>query len=272
MEFQRYFRPHLSPSLGLPFGARSVGYYHVSGQWEDDVVKKHFFQLFWGVRGRGRIGINGKNYSMEANMIAIYAPGMEHQISACEEEWEYRWLTLDGIYVPHIIEGLGLGVGVLQAGPVPHEQFEKLSCTISNYDKASELLASSLAYEILCLGASYIQSPYRLEPYQKMMTRILDICNRYWADSRFNVNELASLVGIHRSRLSRLFKEAVKMSPNSYITQIRIDHACALLSETRMPMADVALHCGFSDPDYFARVFRKKQGVTPRDYRREREE
>jgi AraC-like DNA-binding protein len=51
------------------------------------------------------------------------------------------------------------------------------------------------------------------------------------------------------------------------LTRLRVDRACQLLVRTDAPLAQIALECGFGDQSYFTRVFRKRIGRTPRDYR-----
>jgi AraC-like DNA-binding protein len=89
------------------------------------------------------------------------------------------------------------------------------------------------------------------------------------ANSRQGVSvpQLARQVFLSQSRLQHLFKETTGMSLLEYLLLIRIDHACTLLRESRMPITHVAAQVGFHDRAYFARQFRKKTGVTPLRYR-----
>ncbi len=267
MELQRFFRPRLVPSKGLPFGARSVGHYSVTAPWADDVTKKHFYQLFWGIRGEGILTIWGKDYQLGAGKIALYEPGMIHRIQATSPTWEYRWLTIDGPCAESIFQGFAIGAGCYEGGNVPKEDFENLSRLITNYDKTSEMKASSIAYNILCVAASSIREPFRQDMHQTLILRMTTICNQHWSDSQFNVNAMAQMMGIHRSRLSKIFKESVRVSPQQFISQIRMDHACSLLRETNMSVGEIALKCGFNDQAYFIHVFKNKFGMTPRCYR-----
>jgi transcriptional regulator GlxA family with amidase domain len=82
-----------------------------------------------------------------------------------------------------------------------------------------------------------------------------------------SVPDLARNVFLSTSRLQHLFKESTGMSLLEYLLQLRIDHACQLLRDTRSSIAHVAGAVGFHDRAYFARQFRKKTGVTPLQYR-----
>jgi AraC family transcriptional regulator len=63
------------------------------------------------------------------------------------------------------------------------------------------------------------------------------------------------------------FRVATGMSPHSYVTHRRILRAKTMLSETTMPIADVALCVGFKTQPHFTTVFRHHVGYTPRHWR-----
>lgn len=80
--------------------------------------------------------------------------------------------------------------------------------------------------------------------------------------------ELVRLSNYSARHFNRLFAAAYGTAPMSYLTDIRIRRACSLLRETSLSMAEIALRCGFGDPNYFSRIFRKKIGYSPSEYRK----
>ncbi len=67
---------------------------------------------------------------------------------------------------------------------------------------------------------------------------------------------------------SRFFKKNCGNSFTDYVAQLRIGHACKLLSETDMPVTDVCFEVGYGNLSNFNRVFRLQRGLTPSAYRR----
>ncbi len=57
------------------------------------------------------------------------------------------------------------------------------------------------------------------------------------------------------------------MTVTDYINRIRVNRASALLRHSSLPIQQVAEQCGFPDGNYFTRIFKKLQGVTPNEYR-----
>ena len=87
-----------------------------------------------------------------------------------------------------------------------------------------------------------------------------------------NVNEdlclqtLSFKFNVSSSYLSKQFKNLTGIGLNEYINIARVSAAEKLLSNTDMPITEVAMKCGFNDSNYFARVFKKLKGITPKKY------
>ncbi len=67
----------------------------------------------------------------------------------------------------------------------------------------------------------------------------------------------------------RLFSQAYHTTPQQYLLDIRMRHACTLLRESTLNITEIALHCGYKDSNYFSRAFKKHTGITPSRYRKE---
>ncbi len=87
-------------------------------------------------------------------------------------------------------------------------------------------------------------------------------------DSGLSVSSIADSFGFSDDYLGRIFKKAAGVSINAHITHTRLNHACRLLINTRLSVAEIALSTGYSSTNYFCRSFKKQLGVTPTDYQR----
>ena len=79
-----------------------------------------------------------------------------------------------------------------------------------------------------------------------------------------DIAALADELGVSRRQVERLFQRYVGMSPKQYLNGLRLERARALLTETDMPVADVAYGCGFNATNTFTKAFRQRYGVSPR--------
>lgn len=87
-------------------------------------------------------------------------------------------------------------------------------------------------------------------------------------DEPFGRDDLARVLGVSPSYVSRLFQRELGLSPWEYLAQVRIDRArTLLLAPEARSITEIALRVGFSDPAYFTRTFRRYTGHSPLAYR-----
>ncbi len=84
-----------------------------------------------------------------------------------------------------------------------------------------------------------------------------------------SLEQLAGLVYLSPSYLSRLFKRETGETLSSYIQGVRIEQAKSLLRATSLKTYEIAERIGIPDPVYFSRIFKKVTGCKPKDYRRQ---
>ena len=83
----------------------------------------------------------------------------------------------------------------------------------------------------------------------------------------FKVPELASHLHMSESTLRRFIKKNTGRSLIEYNNEIRIGHSCAQLINTKLPVIELAMDCGFENLSHFNRVFKKLKNKTPREFR-----
>lgn len=84
----------------------------------------------------------------------------------------------------------------------------------------------------------------------------------------WTLNSLAEEVHLSRSQLVRCFDATVKMSPMSYLRQMRVERMARLLVSTDSSIAEAARAVGWSDQFHASRCFHAQYGVSPTEYRR----
>ncbi|CAD6514650.1 HTH-type transcriptional activator RhaS [Paraburkholderia kirstenboschensis] len=99
-----------------------------------------------------------------------------------------------------------------------------------------------------------------------MIARVRDFLHDHM-DGNVGLDELASIAGIDRFRLTRLFQQAFGTSPHAYLVRLRLRAARRLLANGRTPV-EVAAEVGFADQSHLGRWFRRAYRMTPAAYRR----
>lgn len=79
--------------------------------------------------------------------------------------------------------------------------------------------------------------------------------------------EIAKRLGVNKRLIERRLRAKMATSPQALYTQIRLDHACHLLSRSDQSIAAIALECGFCDSSHLTRVFRNRYHITPQQFR-----
>ncbi|WP_294183800.1 response regulator [uncultured Clostridium sp.] len=86
--------------------------------------------------------------------------------------------------------------------------------------------------------------------------------------SNITLKDAAAYVNLSVSYLSKLFKKSIGMNFNEYLTSRRIEEAKIILSDRRVSINNLAFNVGYNEPNYFCRVFKRKEGITPSEYRK----
>ncbi len=111
------------------------------------------------------------------------------------------------------------------------------------------------------------KSPFvkNISEYDKFIYSVSEFISNNYAEN-ITLNSISKQFALSEAHLSRKFKATIGMGLKEYITHVRILKAEKLLTQTNLPMTEIAGLCGFGDSNYFSTVFKKKMGVTPYKY------
>ena len=98
------------------------------------------------------------------------------------------------------------------------------------------------------------------------VTAALEYLARHFAEP-FSAPELAKRCALSPSYFNAQFRKHTGQSPVEYVRKLRLAYARRLLIGSRLSIAEVGEQCGFANPNYFVRLFRKHHNCTPGDYR-----
>ncbi len=91
-----------------------------------------------------------------------------------------------------------------------------------------------------------------------------------YSSTDFNVSDCFRKMPWSESQLRRYFKSETGMTPQSYLESIRIRQAKKFLLFDAYTVSQIGLMCGYADPYYFSRAFKKNTGMSPSEYRSRR--
>lgn len=85
-----------------------------------------------------------------------------------------------------------------------------------------------------------------------------------------SVQEISSQLGLTSNSFCRFFKKMTRRRFIDFVNEYRIERAVELFNENNTVIAEVMFNSGFNDPSYFAKQFKKYQGITPSNYLKSR--
>jgi len=142
-----------------------------------------------------------------------------------------------------------------------------------NWNDRADKLALSAAADLYLIHIlkNYSELPNQLPavkgglpPY--IAAKVKDYLNIYFAET-ITIDDLASLAGYSSFHFAHMFKESFAEPPHRYLNNLRIEKAKEILKDTQLPLAEVALACGYSSQAHFTSRFKQAVGVTPRRFR-----
>jgi AraC-like DNA-binding protein len=86
-------------------------------------------------------------------------------------------------------------------------------------------------------------------------------------DEPINLERLAAVVRLSPFHFHRQFKQSTGLTPRKYVLRVRLERAKALLSDSDLPIVEVAAQVGFADQSHFSAAFRQATSMTPKTYR-----
>lgn len=124
-------------------------------------------------------------------------------------------------------------------------------------------LSLSTDYRVLSSGA-FSHADVAVD--SRRVQKVKDYIDHNFRDE-IRLQTLADLANMTPTAFSRFFKLRTSRNISDYIIDVRLGHATRLLADSTMAVVEICYHCGFNNISNFNRVFRKRKGCTPTEFR-----
>ncbi|WP_425420423.1 two-component regulator propeller domain-containing protein [Phaeodactylibacter xiamenensis] len=105
-------------------------------------------------------------------------------------------------------------------------------------------------------------------PDEAFLQKLIHTVQERIDDSQLGVNDLCRAANLSNTQVNRKLKALMGKTPSQFIRLIRLQRAATLLENSDLNVSEVAYNVGFSDPNYFSRVFSEEFGYPPSDIRK----
>ncbi len=226
-------------------------------------------------RGRGQVFSGEAAFECQTGDLLLFQPQTSHYYGRSSESdcWHHRWIY----FRPRAYWSSWLqwqdekqGVGRLRLPERLWPEFERLFATIEQTHTSGRRFAEELAMNLLerLLLRAVEEDPRSHQ--QVRDPRVVEACQYVTSNlaGELKIDEVANHVCLSPSRLAHLFREQMGINLLRWREDQRVIRAKLLLQTTQEPIATVGRIVGYDDQLYFSRVFRKRVGVSPSDFRR----
>ena len=222
------------------------------------------------VAGAGNLRYGNRIYRlMPGETMLVLVPHAHRYWVERGGRWEFFWISMHGT------EALRIHREVLDvAGPVlkllPETVDHLADCVLRLLSGSGDTpaRASAISYEA---SMALYDDVFRLHAQDlaenPLLKRVVDHIAANLGEP-LPVEALARLSGLSRAHFSRMFTTHEGIPPAEYVLQKRLDRAVKLLTKTAdLSVKEVSSMCGFQDPNYFAKAFRRAFGASPTEFR-----
>ena len=187
--------------------------------------------------------------------------------------WSLRWChfygpSMPAIYAKYCERG---GLPVIRGADMA--QYSTIISDIytlaSSSDYIRDMRINGKLNDLLTLlmESSWHREAHTNAPKKMEISQVKSFLDEHYKE-KLSLESVASHFFIDKHYLARLFKEHYGVTLVTYLQQVRITHAKRMLRFTDKSIEEIGLECGIGELNYFSRVFKKLEGVSPSEFRR----
>lgn len=253
-------------AIGKEIRTDTSYYWDGQSRSEQDIIV-----LQYTLKGTGRIQIEGQMHDLNPGEAFFIRIPSNHTYYLPDEskEWEFIYITLFGNEVFQCYEKITKEVGNVFQLDVYSPPVQSILSTldkIANKQINDGYKASASAYEFLMSIYADVFHINRKETIPQAITNATTFISTNFADS-ISLDDIVAASGLSKYHFTRLFHERMNATPIQYLTKLRVNKSMQLLKNEHLTVEAIALKVGFSNGNYFTKVFRSYLGVSPSVYR-----
>ncbi len=241
-----------------------------------------YFELFFVESGACRFFIENDMYGLHTGDFILIPPGVFHYTrytdGACRRSVIHFYEKHIWREVKELMPQGGKFFAAMRIFQVPETYREQILghlLRMINERKIADgrsdiMLAAQLneLFLICCRECVFLNEiPERIHTTDREIVKAAQFISAHYTE-HIGAEDIAAAAGYSPNYLSRKFRKAVGLGIHEYLTFVRLRAAALELVTTGDSVTDIAFRCGFSDSNYFKDAFKKKYGLTPREYRK----
>ena len=225
--------------------------------------------------GSGTLEYDGTTRALHAGDCAFLDCRRPYRHYTGDDLWALRWVHFYGPNMAAIYKKYQERGGEPSFHAENAAAYTELLDTLygladsDNYVRDMQICEKLMALLTLLMQESWHPDTARSTGTKRQnLQEIKEYLDEHFAE-KITLDVLAERFYINKFYLTRVFKEQFGQSVTNYLVQLRITQAKRLLRFSDKNIETIAQECGMTDANYFSRMFKKVEGVTPGEYRRQ---
>ena len=220
--------------------------------------KHNHYEIMLYLHGTGYLKTTKEDYPFAPGSIIIVPPGIEH---GSISDNGFKNISIGGefeqllyFHEPILLHDNARKEGALLAALIYDNRYK-------SKDYLSKLCSAYLHYLLLDLKIE--------DNMSAAVNKIICEITENFCDKNINLNAFLKKSGYAEDYIRAHFKKTTGKTPNAFLTDIRIKHACFLIDiyMHTLSLQQIAEQCGYTDYVYFSKKFKSIMGVSPQKYK-----
>lgn len=255
-----------SPYSPYPERDHPSGYYF---DWETGRTINEY-QIIYIVEGEGYLEYQQKSFIINKGSILFIRPNEHHRYQPKKETgWTERYVGFSGRIANRVLLGLKNQVVIELGNSIEIiEMFKKIETHVEKKNPSFQKICAGLLIQLI--GLIEAQTTTSLFENKKVLGLIENTIKTMKENlsQELNFEYIATGYGMSYSHFRQSFKLYTGLSPHSYFIDLKIQESKRQILSTSKNMTEIAYDLGFNSLQYFSKLFKKRVGVSPQNYRR----
>lgn len=218
--------------------------------------------------GTGILHTPTGNYELKKGDLFFLVPAMLYGLES-KEDFQYSYISFLGARGNYFMDKFHIN----STSCIFHGFTGLLDLWMQGLNVSEELSAirseGILLYSFSVLGERLLANAAKDQETPPIVVKLRNYIDNHLDDPDLSLRTISQALLYNPKYLSSAFKANMKIGISEYITNLRIQQACALMDQGFTSIKDIATLCGYRDPLYFSKVFRSKIGVAPKEYQKQ---
>lgn len=229
------------------------------------VYSKFYAHLVF--RGKASLNFFDRKVEVVPGTLFFSFPYQSFELDGTDD-FSYLYISFNGPDAPSLLENINI---TKENNIFPNfghvTDFWMDSIRRINPSNANTLTESVLLYTLSFING---EQPAKDDSSDRFESILRYICNNF-TDPSLTILKISDIFFYNKKYLSALFVKNKNVKFKEYLNSLRINRALELIGDPDLSVSEISEKCGFSDPYYFSKVFKKITGLTPTEYRKKQD-